>query len=80
MTLSISIVTVWKIPPFQEDSTQQMNFYTKYYVITIVLQDPGISNQSPGKYYPYDLGIDMDIFIKDDQGKPLVGKVRSVLL
>lgn len=41
----------------------------------VMIVDPGISNQSPGKYYPYDLGIDMDIFIKDDQGKPLVGKV-----
>lgn len=41
----------------------------------IMIVDPGISNQSPGNYYPYDLGIKMDIFIKDNQGKPLVGKV-----
>ncbi|VDI02413.1 lysosomal alpha-glucosidase [Mytilus galloprovincialis] len=41
----------------------------------IMIMDPGISNKSPGNYGPYDLGIKMDIFIKDSQGKPLIGKV-----
>ncbi|XP_076075662.1 lysosomal alpha-glucosidase-like [Mytilus galloprovincialis] len=41
----------------------------------IMIMDPGISNKSPGNYGPYDLGIKLDIFIKDSQGKPLIGKV-----
>ncbi|XP_033737359.1 lysosomal alpha-glucosidase-like [Pecten maximus] len=42
----------------------------------VMITDPGISNtQKPGSYTPYDLGMKMDIFIKDSSGKPLVGKV-----
>lgn len=43
----------------------------------IMIVDPGISNtQRPGTYNPYDLGIKMDIFVKDAlTGKPIVGKV-----
>ena len=42
----------------------------------VFLQDPAISStQHPGTYPPYDTGIAQDIFIKDSNGKPLVGKV-----
>ncbi|XP_060588970.1 lysosomal alpha-glucosidase-like, partial [Ruditapes philippinarum] len=42
----------------------------------IVIVDPGISsNQTPGTYRPYDLGVHMDIFIKNESGQQLVGKV-----
>ena len=41
-----------------------------------VFQDPGISNnQTPGSYLPYDLGVKMDIFIKNDSQQLLIGKV-----
>ncbi|XP_005103554.1 lysosomal alpha-glucosidase isoform X2 [Aplysia californica] len=39
-------------------------------------QDCGISNNAtPGTYQPYDLGRQMEIFIKDLDGQPLVGRV-----
>ncbi|KAJ8319311.1 hypothetical protein KUTeg_004402 [Tegillarca granosa] len=43
----------------------------------IMIVDPGISNtQRPGTYNPYDLGMKMDIFVKDAlTGKPIIGKV-----
>lgn len=42
----------------------------------VMIVDPGISNtQKSGTYTPYDLGMKMDIFIKDSTGKPLVGRV-----
>lgn len=41
-----------------------------------MLKDPGISSTQPsGTYRPYDLGLEMDIFIKNDSGQLLVGKV-----
>ncbi|XP_055955044.1 lysosomal alpha-glucosidase isoform X1 [Patella vulgata] len=42
----------------------------------IMLVDPGISSTSKaGTYEPLDLGLKMDIFVKDHNGKPLEGKV-----
>ena len=39
------------------------------------VQDPGISNQYPGKYPPYDEGLKQDIFIRNATGGLLVGQV-----
>lgn len=48
------------------------NYGQKY----IIIVDPGISSTQPsGSYEPYDNGIKMDVFVKDDNGKPLIGKV-----
>eukprot|EP00118_Oscarella_pearsei_P007834 m.39311 g.39311 ORF g.39311 m.39311 type:complete len:667 (+) comp32704_c0_seq8:17-2017(+) len=42
----------------------------------IMITDPGISNsQKSGTYPPYDDGLKMDVFIKDANGKPIVGMV-----
>ncbi|RDD41927.1 Maltase-glucoamylase, intestinal [Trichoplax sp. H2] len=42
----------------------------------IIILDPAISdNQTAGTYPPYDNGVKMDIFIKDGEGKTLIGKV-----
>ncbi|XP_072385284.1 lysosomal alpha-glucosidase-like isoform X1 [Diabrotica undecimpunctata] len=42
----------------------------------IPLIDPGVSaSEQPGTYPPYDVGIEMDIFIKNSSGEPFVGKV-----
>ncbi|CAL8074591.1 unnamed protein product [Orchesella dallaii] len=42
----------------------------------VPLIDPGISaGEEVGKYRPYDEGLKMDIFIKNDEGHPFVGKV-----
>uniref|UniRef100_A0A6P7H0K9 Lysosomal alpha-glucosidase-like n=1 Tax=Diabrotica virgifera virgifera TaxID=50390 RepID=A0A6P7H0K9_DIAVI len=42
----------------------------------IPLIDPGVSaSEKPGTYPPYDVGIEMDIFIKNSSGQPFVGKV-----
>ncbi len=41
------------------------------------MQDPGISSTQPeGSYWPYDEGLRRDVFIKDAEGKTLIGKVR----
>ncbi|XP_018325921.1 lysosomal alpha-glucosidase isoform X3 [Agrilus planipennis] len=42
----------------------------------IPIIDPGISgSEKLGSYPPYDIGLKMDIFVKNSSGKPLVGKV-----
>ncbi|XP_023932526.1 lysosomal alpha-glucosidase isoform X2 [Lingula anatina] len=43
----------------------------------MMIFDPGLSNSQPiGSYLPYDYGMELDLFIKDNvTGKPLVGKV-----
>ncbi|XP_047112686.1 lysosomal alpha-glucosidase-like [Schistocerca piceifrons] len=42
----------------------------------VPLIDPGISaGQVPGTYAPYDMGLQMGIFVKNSSGKPFVGKV-----
>ncbi|KAF5269885.1 hypothetical protein FQR65_LT05683 [Abscondita terminalis] len=42
----------------------------------IPLIDPGVSaSETPGSYAPYDIGIEMDIFVKNSTGKPFIGKV-----
>lgn len=43
----------------------------------IPLIDPGVSaSEIQGTYPPYDIGIKMDIFVKNASGKPFVGKVN----
>ncbi|TNN86673.1 Lysosomal alpha-glucosidase [Liparis tanakae] len=45
-------------------------------VTVVVPQDPGISSEQPeGGYWPYDEGLRRDVFIKDAEGKTLIGKV-----
>ncbi|XP_050393603.1 lysosomal alpha-glucosidase [Patella vulgata] len=42
----------------------------------MMIVDPGISNTAgPGKYYSYDLGVKLDVFIKNVSSLPLVGVV-----
>ncbi|OCT61893.1 hypothetical protein XELAEV_18047924mg [Xenopus laevis] len=42
----------------------------------IMIVDPAISSSNtPGSYPPYDDGLKRGVFITDDKGKPLVGKV-----
>uniref|UniRef100_A0A6I8SYA0 Lysosomal alpha-glucosidase n=1 Tax=Xenopus tropicalis TaxID=8364 RepID=A0A6I8SYA0_XENTR len=42
----------------------------------IMILDPAISSSNtPGSYPPYDDGLKRGVFITDDEGKPLVGKV-----
>uniref|UniRef100_A0ABL0DKX3 P-type domain-containing protein n=1 Tax=Rhodnius prolixus TaxID=13249 RepID=A0ABL0DKX3_RHOPR len=43
----------------------------------VPILDPGVSGSEPkGTYPPYDRGIEMDIFVKDSNGKkPIIGKV-----
>ncbi|XP_072339593.1 lysosomal alpha-glucosidase [Scyliorhinus torazame] len=42
----------------------------------IMIVDPGISStQRAGKYKPYDDGVKRGIFIKNETGQPLIGKV-----
>ncbi|XP_045214547.2 lysosomal alpha-glucosidase-like isoform X2 [Mercenaria mercenaria] len=42
----------------------------------IIIVDPGISNSQPlGSYSPYDLGVEMDIFIKNESNKLFVGRL-----
>ena len=41
----------------------------------IPIIDPGISSTEKDAYTPYDLGIKMDIFIKNARGKPFNGRV-----
>ena len=41
-----------------------------------IFQDPGISNTQPeGSYLPYDIGLEMGVFVNDSSGVPIVGKV-----
>ncbi|KAG8014605.1 Lysosomal alpha-glucosidase [Nibea albiflora] len=42
----------------------------------VIILDPGISSTQPeGSYWPYDEGLRRDVFIKDAEGKTLIGKV-----
>ncbi|KAM9296667.1 lysosomal alpha-glucosidase-like, partial [Gastrophryne carolinensis] len=41
----------------------------------IMIVDPGISSSSPGSYSPYDDGLKKGVFITNETGQPLVGKV-----
>lgn len=44
----------------------------------IPLIDPGISgSEKPGTYPPYDVGLKMDIFVKNSTGQTFVGKVSK---
>nr|CAI5826996.1 unnamed protein product [Callosobruchus analis] len=42
----------------------------------IPLIDPGVSaSEKPNTYPPYDIGMKMDIFVKNSSGQPFIGKV-----
>lgn len=42
----------------------------------IPLVDAGVSaSEIPGTYPPFDIGIKMDIFVKNSTGQPFIGKV-----
>ncbi|CAF4864828.1 unnamed protein product [Pieris macdunnoughi] len=42
----------------------------------VILIDPGVSAaENPGEYPPFDLGLEMDVFVKNSTDKPFVGKV-----
>ena len=43
------------------------------------LKDPAIGANESRPYRPYDLGNQLDIWIKDDRGNPLFGKVRFLI-
>ena len=42
-------------------------------------QDPGISNMYPGKYAPFDSGLEEGVFIRNASGSPLVGQVDTFI-
>lgn len=45
----------------------------------IPLVDPGVSaGELKGSYPPYDMGIKMDIFVKNSSGQPFIGKVLTI--
>lgn len=45
----------------------------------IPLIDPGVSaSEVRGGYPPFDIGIKMDIFVKNSTGQPFIGKVNLI--
>ncbi|KAL8564096.1 hypothetical protein ACOMHN_034573 [Nucella lapillus] len=43
---------------------------------SVIIVDPGVSSSQPaGSYFAFDLGMKMDVFIKNDTGGLLIGKV-----
>ncbi|XP_068177890.1 lysosomal alpha-glucosidase isoform X2 [Antennarius striatus] len=55
------------------DMVKDLHAHDQRYVMIL---DPGISSTQPeGSYRPYDEGLKRDVFIKDAQGRTLIGKV-----
>lgn len=55
------------------DLVKDLHAHDQRYVMIL---DPGISSTQPeGSYWPYDEGLRRDVFIKDAEGKTLIGKV-----
>ncbi|KAM9792525.1 lysosomal alpha-glucosidase [Neosynchiropus ocellatus] len=55
------------------DMVEDLHAHNQRYVIIL---DPGISSvQTEGTYWPFDEGLKRDVFIKDAEGKPLIGTV-----
>ncbi|KAF3852609.1 hypothetical protein F7725_005964 [Dissostichus mawsoni] len=54
------------------DMVKDLHVHDQRYVMIL---DPGISSSQPeGSYWPYDEGLKRDVFIKDAEGKTLIGK------
>ncbi|CAN9510595.1 unnamed protein product [Ophioblennius macclurei] len=55
------------------DMVQDLHAHNQRYVMML---DPGISSTQPeGSYWPFDEGLKRGVFIKDAEGKTLIGKV-----
>ncbi|KAM3624389.1 uncharacterized protein V6R79_022800 [Siganus canaliculatus] len=55
------------------DLVKDLHAHDQRYVMIL---DPGISSSQPeGSYWPYDEGLKRGVFIKDAEGKTLIGKV-----
>ncbi|XP_044203533.1 lysosomal alpha-glucosidase [Thunnus albacares] len=55
------------------DLVKDLHAHDQRYVMIL---DPGISSTQPeGSYWPYDEGLRREVFIKDAEGKTLIGKV-----
>lgn len=55
------------------DLVKDLHAHNQTYVMIL---DPGISSTQPeGSYWPFDEGLKRGVFIKDAQGKTLIGKV-----
>ncbi|KAF6717623.1 Lysosomal alpha-glucosidase [Oryzias melastigma] len=55
------------------DLVRDLHAHNQTYVIML---DPGISStQAEGSYWPFDEGLKRGVFIKDSEGKTLIGKV-----
>ncbi|RVE75910.1 hypothetical protein OJAV_G00003470 [Oryzias javanicus] len=55
------------------DLVRDLHAHNQTYVIML---DPGISSTQPkGSYWPFDEGLKRGVFIKDAEGKTLIGKV-----
>uniref|UniRef100_A0A7N6BV76 P-type domain-containing protein n=1 Tax=Anabas testudineus TaxID=64144 RepID=A0A7N6BV76_ANATE len=55
------------------DLVKDLHTHNQRYVMIL---DPGISSTQPqGSYWPYDEGLKRGVFIKDAEGKTLIGKV-----
>lgn len=60
------------LPAFVEELHKNGRHY-------IPLVDPGVSaGELQGSYPPYDMGIKMDIFVKNSSGQPFIGKVITI--
>ena len=45
-------------------------------IISFLSQDPGISSTQPrGSYPPYDVGLEMGVFINSSTGETFIGRV-----
>ena len=64
----------WDPVKFNQDDMKkfadQLHDDGQHYVVIV---DPGIKVEDG--YEPFEQGLEMDVFIKDQQGKPFVGKV-----
>ncbi|XP_041838799.1 lysosomal alpha-glucosidase [Melanotaenia boesemani] len=55
------------------DLVRDLHAHNQTYVMIL---DPGISSTQPeGSYWPFDEGLKRGVFIRDAEGKPLIGKV-----
>ena len=49
-------------------------------IISFLSQDPGISSTQPrGSYPPYDVGLEMGVFINSSTGETFIGRVNYKL-
>ena len=61
---------------FQAPATQATSVSVTTSIISFLSQDPGISStQARGSYPPYDVGLEMGVFINSSTGETFIGQV-----